>query len=275
MYWELKRSVKILLNRGFVEFLKSLELYLNQKYPILLYISWLLRGKLLTKHDDKFCLEKLHTGETKYFPHKSDAIRFFKKRQDSKEKKYYDSSIARLEKGDVVFDVGAYIGLTSIIAAKRAKKVYAIEPSPRARECLKKNIDGYDNIEILPYAAWNKSEELRLQYGQSVNNDSLITPDDGGIKKTMTVQAHTIKKILEEKNIESVDFLKIEAEGVEPEIVEGINGGNIQKVVSTGNDERFGQNVYEDVAAILRDYGYEVHVDEHHSSKMVYAYAKK
>ena len=48
-----------------------------------------------------------------------------------------------LNDGDCVFDVGANIGLSSLFFHRERKgiRIYAIEPSPAAFECLKANIE--------------------------------------------------------------------------------------------------------------------------------------
>jgi FkbM family methyltransferase len=204
------------------------------------------------------------------FPHASDRERGKKENRDRMNKYYFDSEFAPLEKGDIVFDVGAYIGITSIVAAERAKMVYAIEPSPRARQCLEYNTRHYDNIEVLPFAAWNKSEKIELEYGLKSSEDSVITPDDGGNNQSVTVQAHSIATIAETVNVDQIDFVKIEAEGVEPEIVDGMKNIDIKKVSSTGNAERYEDTTYQEVSNKLTSQGYTVRTNPNHPYKMVY-----
>ena len=204
------------------------------------------------------------------FPHASDWKRGGKENRDRMMDYYFSSKFAPLEKGDIVFDVGAYIGMTSIVAAERAKMVYAIEPSPRARKCLEYNTENYDNIEVLPFAVWNKSEEIELEYGLTSSEDGLITPDDGGDGQSVAVQAHSIATIADIVNVDQIDFVKIEAEGVEPEIVDGMANANVKKVSSTGNAERYGETTYQEVSDKLTSQGYSVLINPNHNYKMVY-----
>ena len=56
-----------------------------------------------------------------------------------------------VDEGDVVFDLGTGSGILAMIAAKKAKKVYAIELDPFTYDYAKENIkvNGFSNIEII------------------------------------------------------------------------------------------------------------------------------
>ena len=55
-----------------------------------------------------------------------------------------------LKEGDVVFDVGAWIGYHTLLAARKAKTVVAIEPDATNRQRLKMNLDlnGFSNVMV-------------------------------------------------------------------------------------------------------------------------------
>lgn len=233
----------------------------NRQIQKLVFLPFIFQGKILRSTNGILIQKDILNGTELAIPHTYDHTRIEEKYEKSLRNKYFDSGVVGIEKEDIVFDVGAYIGVSSIIAAEKAKKVYAIEPSPRARKCLEYNTKGYDNIEILPYAAWNQSEKIELEYGMTSSEDSLIEPDGGGRGQSVTVQAHTISTIMDIEGIDNVDFLKVEAEGVEPEIIEGIGKSYIEKVVSTGNAERFGETTYEEVSENLVGLGYDVCID--------------
>ncbi|MDK2790484.1 MAG: hypothetical protein PWP15_991 [Methanothermococcus sp.] len=56
-----------------------------------------------------------------------------------------------VKEGDVVYDLGTGSGILAMIAAQKAKKVYAIELDPITVEYTKENIEnnGFDNIEVI------------------------------------------------------------------------------------------------------------------------------
>lgn len=56
-----------------------------------------------------------------------------------------------VKEGDIVYDLGTGSGILAMIAAQKAKKVYAIELDPITVEYTKENIEnnGFDNIEVI------------------------------------------------------------------------------------------------------------------------------
>ncbi|ACV24833.1 50S ribosomal protein L11 methyltransferase [Methanocaldococcus fervens] len=56
-----------------------------------------------------------------------------------------------VDKDDIVFDLGTGSGILAMIAARKAKKVYAIELDPFTYDYAKENvkINGFDNIEVI------------------------------------------------------------------------------------------------------------------------------
>lgn len=167
----------------------------------------------------------------------------------------------RVEPGDIVFDVGAYIGMTSRVAARHAEHVFAIEPSPRARASLAKNTEEYENIEIVSCAVSDKNSEMDLQFGNDITDDSLIDPDDGGSGETVTVPVKTIEQLANDLDVPTIDFLKVEAEGLEPEVVRGAIGAPVKRIAVAGNDERYGETTFEEVLEILRGAGFDVNTN--------------
>jgi FkbM family methyltransferase len=63
------------------------------------------------------------------------------------DKLYFQAGVSILP-GDIVFDVGANIGVFTLCAAKQGATIYAYEPIPPTFELLQHNIDlhGFDNI---------------------------------------------------------------------------------------------------------------------------------
>jgi FkbM family methyltransferase len=256
---------------GFSETLSAVADYCRWKIAAKIQFIYLARTDEIYKEDDVWIYKNAINDSELSFLHPSDCTRGRKENRDRMKEYYFDSEFAPLEEGDIVFDVGAYIGITSIVASDRAKMVYAIEPSPRARKCLEYNTRNYDNIKVLPFAAWDKSELIELRHGLKSSEDSLITPDDDGNNQTVPVQAHSIATIADIVDVDQIDFLKIEAEGVEPEIVDGIVDAAVKKVSSTGNAERYGETTYQEVSNKLKRHGYEVRTIPNHIYKMVYA----
>ncbi len=128
------------------------------------------------------------------------------------------------KRGDVFLDVGAHVGKYTCIVAKMVGgkgKVIALEPHPTNYYLLTKNIcaNKLDNVIALNVAAWNENSELKLYSGSTSGRHSVKYVRDGGY---ITVKARRIDDILEELNIDRVDWVKIDAEGAEYEVLQGM-----------------------------------------------------
>jgi len=66
---------------------------------------------------------------------------------------------------------------------------------------------------------------------------------------------------IREIDISQIDFLKIDAEGAEPEVLKGSNKLRISKLAIDAGNERNGESTVEEVSNILKNRGYEIKVD--------------
>ena len=117
-------------------------------------------------------------------------------------------------------DIGANVGVWSYWLSKYAKQVESFEPNPKIFNVLKnikiKNVNSY-NI-----ALSNKSGSVDLlipkgSKGFSNQGASLSSIKVQGEHKSISIEA----KCLDEYNFLDVDFIKIDVEGHEHEVIEG------------------------------------------------------
>lgn len=136
----------------------------------------------------------------------------------------YEGYGIKLNVGDIVFDVGANIGIFSALALKRgAEKVYAFEPVPYAIEYLKKTKeynDKDDKLKIIPYAVANRNMEIFITIDEdNITTASLIRNIEKG--KKIRVEAITLDSFVEENKLNKVDFIKADIEGAERYMIAG------------------------------------------------------
>jgi FkbM family methyltransferase len=126
---------------------------------------------------------------------------------------------ANLKDGCVVFDLGSYSGLTTILfsqAVGKNGKVIALEPDELNFSCLEKNVfqlEDHSNIECLNAAVWKETGKLQFSTEQSMGSSAVSIVGSRGLIKE--VDSYTLNDIANKYNLESVDFIKCDIEGAE------------------------------------------------------------
>ncbi|MDR2087509.1 MAG: FkbM family methyltransferase [Dysgonamonadaceae bacterium] len=125
-----------------------------------------------------------------------------------------------IQQGDVVMDVGAWIGDFSAYAASRGATAYAFEPVTETFELLRKTAE-LNNNAIYPVqkALSDKEGEaiISISNTNSGGNSIIMENNYEGEKITLT----TLDKFVLENGIEKVDFIKADIEGAERDLLKG------------------------------------------------------
>jgi FkbM family methyltransferase len=127
--------------------------------------------------------------------------------------------------GDIVIDVGAAFGFYTIMASKRVGqqgKVVAIEPQPNILEMLNRNIklNELTNIITLNYAVYSERGKVRLY-----SNYSIIQERAGqSLQSFIEVSADTLDNLLRQVGIDEANWIKVDVEGAELEVLKGAAG---------------------------------------------------
>jgi FkbM family methyltransferase len=144
----------------------------------------------------------------------------------------YQNKFVQLKEDDVIFDVGANVGIMSLNFSSKAKngKVYAFEPTHYALKKLYRNIElnpelakvitvtncfisakSDANPEIVAFSSWklnsrtDQDHEFHLGTPMSAEGVPSITMDD----------------FVEKNNITRLDFIKVDTDGHEYEVFSG------------------------------------------------------
>lgn len=113
--------------------------------------------------------------------------------------------------GGIVVDVGANIGTHTIAYARKADRVFAFEPFPPAYECLEHNMKSLHNVEIFKIALGSKKGKAKIACTNE--NYGMASISEEGEE----IEVNTLDSLFKSK----IDFIKIDAEGFEIEILEG------------------------------------------------------
>lgn len=177
---------------------------------------------------------------------------------------YSFDGFVTVEQDDIVVDVGAYIGTLSFCFAEKSSIFISIDPIATVRDELKYNTQSFPNVITVPKAAWTEKTELEINQSSLPNENSVLQPDQRDSNSSFTVDADTVPNIVRNLGIEHIDYLKIEAEGVEMEILEAALADEIEieKVAVDASPERDGNNTVEEISNIFEKYGYEWRINE-------------
>ncbi len=198
-----------------------------------------------------------------------------------------------------VMDIGANIGIFTMAVKLKAPEatVYAFEPIPDTFQALEQNVRllGCSDVHLFNLAIGSQDHgEQTLTYFPHMPGNSTAIPalkdeqksamdhifgkelsDFLNQSETRIVQVRTLSSVIREQGITDVDYLKVDVEGGEISVLEGIEEMHwpIFKQVAV---ETHSAQLREQVSEILAKHGFEVYTDLGLSSpvgvSMVYAH---
>ncbi len=122
-----------------------------------------------------------------------------------------------VRRGDIVLDCGAHVGTyTRAALAAGAKLVVAIEPSPNAVECLRRNFGSEIRAgSVIVYArgVWDREERLTLYDNGNAGAASSFVQHGESSGEIPAVPVTTIDNLTKELGLERVDFIKADIKG--------------------------------------------------------------
>jgi FkbM family methyltransferase len=124
-----------------------------------------------------------------------------------------------------IVDAGANIGMASIYFAHKypGAKIVAIEAEASNFDMLTRNTRPYPAIIPMHAALWNRDGEISVGEPDPATGANghwaFVTRDGAGDK----VRAVTMRTLMKEMQIETVDLIKIDIEGAEKEVFEESN----------------------------------------------------
>ncbi len=144
----------------------------------------------------------------------------------------YEARFARelleaVRSGDTVWDVGANIGVYAAQFAQRgATSVVCFEPAPAAVAALRSRFcegpERSEAVRIVPIALSNQHGTAQFSAdGTSPNNQIAVS---GGSTPTIEIQVRRADEALTEFALPTPNVIKIDVEGYELEVIEGMSG---------------------------------------------------
>lgn len=134
------------------------------------------------------------------------------------EQAYFPNSDFEIKDGDVVVDIGAHIGVFTVFSAKSANcSIYSYEPRPDNFELLVKNVsinNVTDCVKTFQFAVGGVSGSL--EFCMDAQGLGQIGGSNGN---KIIVRTVTLKEIFDSNHLLNVNFLKIDVEGEELEML--------------------------------------------------------
>lgn len=133
--------------------------------------------------------------------------------------------VINLKEGDVVIEVGAYLGFYVVGASVRVGdvgKVIAIEAVEDNYRTLKRNVfvNNLKNVVCINKAAWRTRGALDLYVTNRQANSAYPLK---GSAESIEVPCDTLDNIIEEQQLQHVDFVRIMVNGAEADVLEGFS----------------------------------------------------
>ena len=168
--------------------------------------------------------------------------------------------------GDTVIDIGAHIGRYTITSSKQVGstgKVVAIEADPDNFQLLKRNIalNNLTNVLPLNYAVFSTRTRMKLyEQSASAKYNSVMLARAAKTKNYVEVNADTLDNILKQNGINQVNWIKIDVEGAEFEVLRGstkmLSGENVSLLVEIHNIDD--PSHYDNIVDFLKNHNYEI-----------------
>ena len=165
-----------------------------------------------------------------YLPEDDEHYLNYFKMFDHYQEAQRNRALAQVFNWGFAIDIGANIGLWSKDLSEYFDKTVCFEPNKNCIGCLKKNINKKKSV-IYNHALGSVNTQMDLYTpsysgGSSFINNTRIGTDEDGSKiygefSSNTSKQKTIIKTLDSFNFQNVDFIKIDVQGFELEVLKG------------------------------------------------------
>ncbi len=127
-----------------------------------------------------------------------------------------------LKPGMRILDIGANFGTYSLTAARcvgENGKVWSLEPIPSVGELLRKSVleNEYENVSVHQLALSNSDGVVRFNVSSNTELSAIASESDAA--STIEVETRSLDSFAKKENLSKIDFLKLDAEGVEVDII--------------------------------------------------------
>jgi len=140
-------------------------------------------------------------------------------------------------KKPIIFDCGANIGFATLFFKwlYPESEIYAFEPDKRVFEILKKNIlqNKLKNVHLFNSAISDKNGKIDFFIDLKNPGSFVMSTKEGRmLKDKVTVDCISLPSLIEDREIQQIDFVKMDIEGSEKEAIQDLYKNNQLKKVT-------------------------------------------
>lgn len=128
-----------------------------------------------------------------------------------------------ISQDDIVFDIGANIGVIASWFAQRCKHVHAFEPHPKNISAIEyqRQLRNLTNITLHDFALGKNKSKMQLHVKEFHGHHSLGDVDNSPTIDKIEVNVRPLDDIFQEFDIDKINFMKIDVEGFESDVLNG------------------------------------------------------
>jgi FkbM family methyltransferase len=193
--------------------------------------------------------------------------------------KIYERDYVKVSYGDVVVDIGANYGVFSLYSQQfNPSKVFALEPIKKTFNCLSQNLKEF-GVTCINKAIANE-DGFEVFALTDVNGNNFSTKHSDGFHPSAMINQEIVETIcfnslVENYNIDKINFLKVDCEGGEYDLFMTIDKNYLQTNVEKIALEYHSHDIKNTILEILNDNKFTIE-DVVGSSEigLIYAYNK-
>ena len=142
----------------------------------------------------------------------------------------YSNNGFDINDSDIVIDIGAHIGLFALFASQFCKqgKILCFEPIKENYELLVENINSNKIKNIIPFnfAVSKESDSVKIFLNDDYSGHSMFLETNNFV----IVKSKSLLDIFSENNIQECNFLKLDCEGAEYDIINSLPSDFLNKI---------------------------------------------
>ncbi len=191
----------------------------------------------------------------------------------------------KINEGDCIFDAGANIGLFTLFVSQLSKtvKIFAFEPINPIFQLLQANVNLHSiaNISLFNYglSSANISSKSFTFYPNMAGNSTTKPLEKLNQREVMNVafseeiveylfenqevigEVRTLSSVINELNINSIDLLKIDVEGEEYEVLQGIEPNDWSKIKQIVAEVHDIEDRLDKIQTLLKNHGFNISIE--------------